>query len=266
MMDFLRDVFTVFRRNWKEYLRWKLYILFDVGFPVLDALVFIVVWSAIFQTGISIGEWDKSNFVGYLISGLVVWSFMSQFLSGNFIQVFVDEKHRRTIQYLLASRINRAAIPYGYAIMPLIRAAYSSLALIAMGYLFGFMFQGNLVLSILIIALASFMISGMSLCIAALGAWREDIAELRWIFNWVLEISAGVFFPMSIIPERIKSFINLLPTTQAVQAVRDVMLNNASLATVLPTLLSLSAYAIVFTSLALLAFRFVEKKAMMVGI
>ncbi|MEM2583026.1 MAG: ABC transporter permease [Candidatus Thermoplasmatota archaeon] len=266
-MRIFRDIFIVFQKEAKEYWRWKLHIVFDAFFPLLDTLLFILVWRAILKGGFEgYGMITKENYVGFLISGMIVWSFARNYLSGEFTRIFVEEKHRRTIPYLLSSPISRIAIPYGKSLFPLIRSFFNSTILILAGISLGFVFKGNPLLIFLIILLTFITFSGIGLTIAALGSWREDIADSGWLIYYIFEITAGIYFPLDILPQNIKNIFFSLPQAQAVHAMRMVVLGNACFGDIIPYLLSLSFYAVVMIVIAILAFRFVERKAMLVGI
>ncbi|MBC7128637.1 MAG: ABC transporter permease [Thermoplasmatales archaeon] len=266
-MRIFKDIFIVFQKEIKEYWRWKLHIVFDAFFPLLDTVLFIIIWSAILKGGFEgYGMITKENYIGFLISGMIVWSFARNYLSGEFTRIFVEEKHRRTIQYLLSSPINRMAIPYGKSLLPVLRSIFNSIILISVGLSLGFVFKGNPFLILLIIFLTFLTFSGIGLTIAALGSWREDIADSGWLIYYIFEITAGIYFPLDILPGNIKNIFFALPQAQAVQAMRMLVLENAGIYDILPFILALAFYSLVMIFCAFFAFRFVERKAMLVGI
>jgi ABC-2 type transport system permease protein len=266
-MRFLEDILIVFRRDLKEYYRWKLHLVFDVLFPLLDVILFTLVWGSILGGGFQgYGMMTKENYIGFLLSGMVLWTFVRHCIGGEFTHIFVEEKHRRTIQYLLASPINRISIPYGKSIMPILRATFNSVVLILVGLTLGFVFGGNIFLIILIIGLTFLTFSGVGLTLAALGAWREDFADMGWLISYSLEISAGIYFPIDILPANIKNILMYFPQTQAVQAMRMLVIQNASLVQLLPFLIPLIFSSTIMIIIALFAFKFVERKAILVGI
>jgi ABC-2 type transport system permease protein len=266
-MKFFKDVFIVFQKELKEYYRWKLHIPFDIIFPLLDILLFVLVWGAILKGGFEgYGMMTRENYIGFLLSGMVLWSFARHCLGGDFSHTFVEEKHRRTIQYLLASPISRISIPYGKSVLPIFRSIFNSVILITVGLFLGFVFKGNLFLIILIICLTFLTFSGVGLTLAALGSWREDFADMSWLISYSLEISAGIYFPIEVLPENIKNIFMAFPQVQAVQAMRMVVLQDATLTQLLPFLIPLTFSAIIMIAIAFFAFKFVERKAILVGI
>jgi ABC-type polysaccharide/polyol phosphate export permease len=257
----------MFQRDLKEYYRWKLHLLFDTAFPILDVLLFVLVWGAILKGGFQgYGSMTKENYIGFLISGIMLWGFARQCVGGQFSHIFIEEKHSRTIQYLLASPISRISIPYGKSILPIFRSIFNSVVLIIVGLFLGFVFKGNPLLILLIIALTFLIFSGVGLTLAALGSWREDFADMGWLISYILEISAGIYYPIEVLPANIRDFLMSFPQTQAIQAMRMVVLQDATFVQLLPYLIPLTISAITMVVIAFFAFKFVERKAILVGI
>ncbi len=267
-MNFFHDTYIIFRKNLKQYLRWKLHLVFDIVFPLLDLILFILVWRAILSGGFKeIGYLNPKNYVAYLLSGLLLWRFVDTALSGEVTHSFIREKYWRTSPYLLISPINRLAIPYGMCLLSLIRAVYSGFILLFVGILFfNFSSQGNLLLALLVIFLTFLGFSGIGLIIAGLASWREDFADLTYVINYVLMIASGVFFPLEILPESFRNGLLLLPSSQAVNAIRAIVIRNAGIAEILPTLAYLALFSIISLGIAALIFKLVQRKAMLIGI
>jgi ABC-2 type transport system permease protein len=264
---FFRDTMIVFEREAKDYWRWKLHFFFDAIYPMLDAILFLLIWGAILLGGFAgLGGLTKENYIGYILSGMVIWAFIGVTLRGDFVYGFVEEKHRRTIQYLFASPINRMAIPYGRTILPILRATYRALILVGLGLLFGFTFQGNILLAAFIILVTFLVFSGFGSIIAGLSTWREDLADLSWMFSYMIEISAGVYFPLQILPDNIRNILMILPQAQAVQAIRMVTLQNATFFDILPYTVPLIIIGIATAVVGRFVYKFIEKKAFLVGI
>jgi len=267
-MRFFKDMLLIGVKEVKGYYRWELNYFWDMIYPVLDLVLFVTVWYAIFQGGFqSVGILNKENFIGFLLSGILAFQFIYSPLSSQFTQSFIREKYRRTLQNLLISPISRISIPYGKSLLSLVRSTYSTVILIIFSALFlGFNLTGNFILGIFLFLLTFVSFSGLGLILASLGAWREDIASLSWLISYILEISSGVYYPIEALPQNIKEILMLIPSTQAVTAARLIFLKNATFMQVLPHLTYISIFGIITMCLAIICFKFVEKKAMLIGI
>jgi ABC-type polysaccharide/polyol phosphate export permease len=267
-MKLLTDMFIIFWRDIRHYVRWKLHFVFDIIFPLLDFIVFMVVWSAILKGGFEgIGMLNSQTYIIFLLSGFILWRFIDVALGRDVTHSFIREKYRQTMPYLLTSPISTLAIPYGTCILALIRSSYSSVILLVIGLLFFNLFvQGNIFLTMLIIFLTFLGFSGIGLVIAALASWREDFADLSYLLSYILMIASGISFPLEILPENIKNILMIIPSSQAAYAIRAILIENAGFVELLPIMFNLLIFSAITLSMAVFSFKFVKKKAMLIGI
>ncbi len=267
-MRLFYDMYHVFRRDLKGYWRWKLHIFFDTIVPIIDIALFLLVWSVIIRGGFQgIGLLNKDNYVAYLFSGFILWNFINTPFTHDFVHSFIREKHWKTIEYIYISPLKKLSLPYGISILPLLRSIYSTTVLLLIGFLFfGFSIQGNIPLIAVIVLLTFIGFSGLGLIIAALASWREDFADISWVINYVLSIASGVYFPLEALPNNIKSALSFLPSTQAVNAVRGIILQDLGINELLPVIIGLGVFGIISISVAILVYKFVERKVMLIGI
>jgi ABC-2 type transport system permease protein len=267
-MRFFYDMYHVFRRDLKSYWRWKLHILFDTIVPIVDIALFLLVWSVIIGGGFEgVGMLNKDNYIAYLFSGFILWNFVNTPFTHDFVHSFIREKHWKTIEYIFISPLKKFSLPYGISILPLLRSIYSTIILLIIGFLFfGFSIKGDFLSIVLIVLLTFLGFSGVGLMISALASWREDFADVSWLINYILSIASGVYFPLEALPTNIKNFLMLLPSTKAVYAVRAIILQGVGIMELLPTILGLIVFGIISIFLAILVYRFVERKVMLIGI
>ena len=266
-MRFLYDFFILFTAELKKFLRWKERLLWNLIGTFTMFISFVFVWSAVFGAGLhGIGNLTKENYITFLLAGTLLWEIIGINL-GPVSHVFVREKYMRTSIYLLVSPASRFAYLLAKAGIALVQIFITNgvIFLVAITF-FNFVFKGSLLLVLLVFILTFLCFHGLGVAIAALGAWREGIADFSWIFSNVLMILSGVWYPVQIFPEPIRSFCRILPTTQAIEMVRAIGIQGAGLAEILPSLVYLSGFTIVFLILAYSVFRWVEGKAMLIGI
>ncbi|RLJ02208.1 MAG: hypothetical protein DRP10_01965 [Candidatus Aenigmatarchaeota archaeon] len=266
-MRFFYDFLVLFIAELKKFLRWKERLLWDLIGTLTMFIAFVFVWSAVFGAGLQgIGNLTKETYITFLLTGTLLWEIIGINL-GPVSHVFIREKYMRTSIYLLVSPASRFAYLLAKAGIALIQILITNgiILLVAITF-FNFVFKGSLLLVLLIFILTFLCFHGLGVAIAALGAWREGIADFSWIFSDVIMIFSGVWYPVQIFPEPIKSFCEILPTTQAIEMVREIGIQGAGLAEILPSLFYLSSFTIVFLILAYFVFKFVEGRAMLIGI
>jgi len=266
-MRFIYDFPVLFIAELKKFLRWKERLLWDLIGTFAMFIAFVFVWDAAFKYGLQgIGSLTRESYITFILTGTLLWEIIGINL-GPISHVFVNEKYMRTSVYLLVSPASRFAYLLAKSGIALIQILITNgvVLLVAMLF-FNFVFKGSILLALLIFALTFLCFHALGVIIAALGAWREGIADFSWIFSNVLMIFSGVWYPVEIFPEPIKSFCKILPTTQAIEMLRAVGIHGASFSQLLLRFIYLGSFAAVFLILAYFVFKWVEGRAMLIGI
>ena len=76
---------------------------------------------------------------------------------------------------------------------------------------------------------------------------------------------AGVYYPISVLPDWLEPLSRALPLTYALDAMRLTMLQGSSLYEVRSDIVALAAFTVVLTPVALFVFRLALRRAKMEG-
>lgn len=266
-MRFFSDFLVLTVAEIRKYYRWKERIVWDIFGTLIFLLSFLLVWSAIFSSNpVEIGGLNQSNYVTFLITGTLLWQVIGLSL-GPLPHTFVREKYARSSTYFFLSPASRLAFLFAKAVTSLVEIFLTGgIILIVVLFFYPFAFHGSLLLAALIFILTFLSFSGVGMIFAAFSSWREGIANFSFIISDVLMLLSGVFYPLEVFPESIRVFCNALPTTQAINSIRAVGMNGATISQLIPQLTYLTIFSVISISLAYLAFKFIEKKAMLIGI
>jgi len=115
--------------------------------------------------------------------------------------------------------------------------------------------RGNLALVIGIDMLGALAFAGIGLLVGCRATTTETVSGLMNLVMLPMWLFSGVFFTSGRFPQSFQPFIRALPLTQLVNALRQVILEGASLYDVRNAMLILAAWAIVTFALALRFFR-----------
>jgi ABC-type multidrug transport system permease subunit len=115
--------------------------------------------------------------------------------------------------------------------------------------------RGNLGLLILVDILGALAFAGIGLLIASRAKTTETVSGLMNLVMLPMWLFSGVFFSSERFPDTAQPFIQALPLTQLVNALRAVILEGAGLIQVAPAMLILTAWTVVTFFLALRLFR-----------
>jgi ABC-2 type transport system permease protein len=96
---------------------------------------------------------------------------------------------------------------------------------------------------ILVLTIAS--LSGLGILSAAFIVVMKKGDPIEWFIGSVSSMLGGALFPVSLMPEWLRMIAALLPTTYALEALRQAMLNGASIPMLWRDVLILGAFAVV---------------------
>ena len=130
------------------------------------------------------------------------------------------------------------------------------LLLLLLGKLgFGIPMLGSLLTLCIVILVGATAFSGIGLLIACRANKTETVSGLMNLVMLPMWLLSGTFFSSKRFPDVTQPFIQALPLTQVNDALREVMLEGASLVSISWRLLILAAYGVICFLVALRYFR-----------
>jgi ABC-2 type transport system permease protein len=172
------------------------------------------------------------NVVTVLLGSIILWEFMGRIQQGmmtsflediwtqNFINFFASplEVKEYLLGLILTSIITGSI---GFSIMVLIAGLIFGYSIFIIGlYILPFIF----ILFIFGVAMGLF-ITGLIFRLGPSAEW------LGWPIPLVMSIFVGVFYPISILPEYLQVFSNILPPTYVFESIRAVISGNFNIGT-----------------------------------
>ncbi|HXW06069.1 MAG TPA: ABC transporter permease [Vicinamibacterales bacterium] len=196
-----------------------------------------------------------SRYVDFLVPGLVGLGIMSNTLWGLGFSI-VDSRRRKLIKRLVATPMSRSAYLFSYLLWRMIVLVVEVSVPIGFGVLaFGVPVRGSWAALVFICVLASLSFSALALLIASRARTIEAVSGLMNLAQVPMWILSGVFFSAQRFPEAVQPFIQALPLTAVIDALRAHMLQGATLVQVAPQLGTLAAWLGICFVLALQLFR-----------
>ena len=172
-----------------------------------------------------------------------------------------------TLEIMLLSPTRLSAILLSSSLWSYLLTTLRVVVYILVGALvFGFsLSQANLVTALVVMILSIASFSGIGILSAALVLLVKKGDPVAWLFGGVSSLLAGVFYPISVLPDWLEPLSRLLPLTYALDAMRLAMLKGSSLLEVRFDILALLGFTVVLTPLAFMVFRKALKRAKMEG-
>ena len=198
---------------------------------------------------------EGSRYIDFLIPGLLGLNLLSTGLWGVGYMVVRMRKDRLLKRYS-ASPIPRGRFLLGFMLGRLVFLAAELPLLLGFAWLvFGVPVRGSLALLAAIAVLGAFTFTGIGLLIASRPRTTEAVTGLMNVASLPMWILSGVFFSSDNFPDVMQPFIQALPLTAMVDAVRGVMLEGASLAAVGGEVAIVAAWGAASALLAVRIFR-----------
>jgi ABC-2 type transport system permease protein len=196
-----------------------------------------------------------SRYIDFLVPGLMGMNIMGGGLWGVGF-VTVDMRVRKLLKRLLATPMRREHFLLALLTARLIFLLPEMGLLLAVGYFaFGVPLVGNFLTLLLTIFVGASAFSGIGLFVACRADKTETVSGLMNLVMLPMWLLSGTFFSSKRFPDVAQPFIQALPLTQLNDALREVMLEGASVWGIGWRLGILAAYGVVTFLLALKWFK-----------
>jgi ABC-2 type transport system permease protein len=196
-----------------------------------------------------------SRYIDFLIPGIMGLNLMGGGLWGIGF-VLVDMRVRKLLKRLLATPMRRSHFLGALLCARMLFILPEMLLLLLLGKLgFGIPIVGSLLTLCVVIVIGAMAFSGIGLLIACRANKTETVSGLMNLVMLPMWLLSGTFFSSKRFPDIAQPFIQALPLTQVNDALREVMLEGVSLASISWRLLILAAYGVICFVIALRYFR-----------
>jgi len=210
---------------------------------------------------------EETSFVGQkvgykenLVPGMLCYPllFSSMVVSTGAI---VYERERGTLKKIRASPIRPINVLIGKTIAALFQTAITILIMAVLAVtLLAPTLNWNVQLLIPIMFLGSMNGIALGLIISCIGRAPQEASNAATTIAIVLQFFIGMYFPIEYLPTYLQQIGKVIPMTYAAQALRDIMIRNATLNDLLLPIITLTVSAVILYGVGVLLYRrWVEK-------
>ena len=133
------------------------------------------------------------------------------------------------------------------------------------GILFGVELNGSVWMILLVMLAAVPSIYGLGFAFASLVITVKEANSFVFLIRGLVMIFCGITFPISLLPEWMQSFAMWLPPTYLIHGMRAAAFSNAGVTELLPDLIPLILFGIVWLTVGYFAFVWMEGRARRTG-
>lgn len=170
-----------------------------------------------------------SRYIDFLIPGLIGLNLLSTGLWGAGFTI-VRMRSGKLLKRLMATPMRRADFLLSFVLARMVWLGAELALLLAFAWLaFDYVVAGSLVAALFISVLGAFTFSGLGLLIASRAKTTEGVSGLMNVAGMPMWILSGVFFSYDNFPAAMHPFIQALPLTALLDALRAVMNDGAPL-------------------------------------
>jgi ABC-2 type transport system permease protein len=214
---------------------------------------------------VNIEEVNSNNlkYIDFLLPGLVALSVM-QLSVFSVAFVFVEYKEKGILKRVLATPVRPYQFVTANIITRLIVSVIQASFFILVGVLlFKVTIVGGAISYLwilLTVILGAIMFLGLGFTISGLSKTVESVPAFANLIVFPMLFLGGTFFPVDAMPTWLQYIAKILPLTYFSSALRDIMNKGAGIAQIYPDLIVMFIWALVLVGLAILTFRFEEKR------
>jgi len=196
-----------------------------------------------------------SRYIDFLVPGLLGMNLMGSGIWGVGFAI-VDARKKRLLKRLIATPMSRPQFLASFVLSRLTLLVIEVGLLLGFGALvFGVPLRGSLVVLVTICLVSSLAFTSLGLLVASRVQTMEGASGLMNLVMLPMWIFSGVFFSASRFPDSLQPYIQALPLTAVVDALRANILRGAGWEAVAPEIAIIMAWLGVSFFLALKLFR-----------
>jgi ABC-2 type transport system permease protein len=161
------------------------------------------------------------------------------------------EKEQGTMDGLLVAPIPRQSVILGKIVAQTTRGLIQGFLILGLSMLlFGVVIYGNPVTMLLVMVLGVGSFIGVGIIMTTLAPEQETAQMMTTLLQFPMMFLSGILFPINQLPVPVQYIGKAFPLYYAADALRKVVILNASIGVIMPDLLVLLAYAVVTMGIA----------------
>lgn len=265
-----RALSAVIRREWIVFKRYPSWIIALVIWPIIFPAAYVLSARALAGpdgSGLAIFNQatGTSNYLGFIAIGTTVWMWQNVVLWNVGLALRNDQLHG-TLETNWMSPTWRFSFLLGSSVTQLVSMfMFLVISGLEFALLFGVRYEGNLLLVILMLLAAIPSIYGLGFAFASLVITLKEASAFVFLVRGIIMIFCGITFPLSVLPNWMQGVAALLPQTYIIRGIRNAALNGADFQTLLPDLVALLIFGVIWLSIGYLTFNWMERRARQTG-
>ncbi|HSK48286.1 MAG TPA: ABC transporter permease [Coriobacteriia bacterium] len=198
----------------------------------------------------------NGDYFGFVLVGIAFVSIQGVGL-GSFSSAISGAQAQGTLEAMLVTPTRLSTIILSSSVWNFAWTTVTVLLYLIIGALFFGANLGNVNVptTLVVLALTSLVFSGVGILSASVIMVLKRGDPVSWAFGSVSSFVGGTYFPVTVFPVWLQSIARIFPIYWGLHAMREAVLNGATLAEVSTDVLVLAAFAAVILPISIWAFR-----------
>lgn len=261
---------AVLLREWRIFMRYPSWMIALFIWPLIFPMMYILTGRALSGpdgSGLEVftQATGATDFIGYIVIGTTVWMWQNIVLWDVGFSLR-NEQMRGTLESNWLSPTWRFSYLLGHTGPQIVSMLmFIGITALEFGILFGVKLNGSVWMILLVMLAAVPSIYGLGFAFASLVITVKEANAFVFLIRGLVMIFCGITFPISLLPEWMQSFAMWLPPTYLIHGMRAAAFSNAGVAELLPDLIPLTLFGIVWLTVGYSAFLWMERRARRTG-
>lgn len=196
----------------------------------------------------------SQNYLSFLVPGLLAFTIMQISVAGSGYNI-VEYRRKGILKRLFVTPLEPrqfiGALVISRSVICLVQLFI--LMLIAV-FMFDVSIAGTPLSLFVVIVLGTALFLSIGFCMGSLAKTQQSIMAIGNLVTFPQMFLSGIFYPIDILPELIQPLAHILPLSFLATGLRDIVVDGASLAQIIPSLAGLLVWTIVGLGLAVRMF------------
>lgn len=250
------------KRDFSQALSYRLSFLMQMGGILFNVAIFYFM-AQLFGNAVAPQLADYGgDYFSFVLIGLAFTGFLGLSLS-SFAQSIREGQMMGTLEVMLLSPTRLSTILLSSSLWAYVLTTFRVIVYLIVGALiFGAsLSQANIGTSLLVMLLSIASFSGIGIISASFVLLTKKGDPIAWVLGGASSLLAGVYYPITVLPDWLEPISRFLPLTYALDAMRLSMLQGYSLYELRFDILILLAFTFFLTPLSFLIFCQALKRA-----
>jgi ABC-2 type transport system permease protein len=266
----LQAFWAVTRREWTIFLRYPTWVIALFIWPMIFPMAYLLTARALSGVdGSGLAQFQLntgvSDYIGYIAVGTTIWMWQNIVLweVGFALR---NEQMRGTLESNWLSPTWRFSFLMGSTLPQMVSMAmFMAVAVLEFTLIFGVRFEGSLWLSLLVLLVSIPSIYGLGFAFASVVITAKEAHAFVFLVRGLVMIFCGITYPVTLLPEWMRSVTYLLPQTYVIHAMRLAALSPVKLADLMPDILPLIFFGAFWLTTGYILFNWMERRARQTG-